>query len=111
MIGGNTVATIQRLEVQKNEYGEAIKQWVTISQIKGFLDLMSGNASYSFNAKLTESTHVFISDYRTMPVNQENGRLLINNNVYEITYIDNPMELNAQIEIFLKFIGGVQNVG
>ena len=32
--------------------------------------------------------------------------MVINNKKYDVTLIDNPMELNAQLEIYLKYVGG-----
>lgn len=111
-IGGNTKATVQTRETHKNEYGESVQTWVTVQSIdKGYLDMMGGSANYTYNSKIIESTHVYICDYLDILVSAENGRLIINNGIYEITYIDNPMGLNYHLEIYLKYIGGVQNVG
>jgi len=63
MIGGNTIAQLQISTTTKNEIGESVKEWKTIHNIAGFLDLSSGDSTYTtFNAKIQESTHVFVSD-------------------------------------------------
>lgn len=111
MIGGNTVAQLQTKTTAKNAIGENVASWATIDTLKGFLDLSSGNAKYTtYNSKITESTHLFLCDYKELTVNEEDARMVINNRVYDVTYIDNPMELNEHLEIFLKYIGG-QNGG
>ena len=109
-IGGNTTAVIQQRTTAKNEYGESVQTWNDVQSISGFLDMLSGNADYTYNAKIVESTHVFVCDYYTLLVNAENGRMIINDGVYEIAYIDDPMGLHYQLEIFLKYIGGLQNL-
>ena len=39
-------------------------------------------------------------------ITAENARAIINGKTYDITLIDNPMELNQQLEIYLKYTGG-----
>lgn len=109
-VDGNTIATIQKLFTSKNEYGEKEQSYVDFKKIKGFLDMQSGNAQYNYNAKIVESTHMFICEYQKIEVNEENARMVIDGKAYEITYIDNPMNLNYHLEFYLKYIGGVQNV-
>lgn len=107
MIGGNIVGQLQIKTTVTNEIGEGINTWNTVDLITGFLDLMSGDSKYlNHNTKLQESTHVFICDYKKLNVKAENSRMIINDNIYDITLIDNPMELNQHLEIYLKYIGG-----
>ncbi len=109
MIGGNIQSTIQILSTTQNDIGEDIATYEDVRTIKGFLDLMSGEANFSnFSAKIQQSTHVFICDFFDLgQITSENSRMMIGEKVYEITLIDNPMELNQHFEIFLKFLGGV----
>lgn len=109
MIGGNITAEIQVAEVTKNRIGEQIQSWKTVQSIKGWLDLSGGESGYqSFNAKVQESTHIFVIDFVALDdrINVENSRMDINGKIYDIMLIDNPMELNEQLEIYLKFTGG-----
>ena len=39
-------------------------------------------------------------------VTSENARMVIHGAVYEILLIDNPMNMNEHLEIYLRFIGG-----
>ena len=110
-IGGNIKAVIQTYSVTKDEYGEALKTWTDAQTIKGWLDLQSGDSKYStFNAKIQESTHIFIADYvpLTNGIQAENSRMTINGKRYDILLIDNPMEMGSgsQLEFYLKFTGG-----
>lgn len=110
-IGGNITATIQTYTTTKNEIGENVKSWNDAQNIKGWLDLSSGDSRHTtFNAKIQESTHVFVADYVKLDsrIKAENSRMIVNGNRYEITLIDNPMEMGSgsQLEIYLKYTGG-----
>lgn len=110
-IGGNITATIQVYTSTKNEIGENEKTWPDAQTIKGWLDLSSGSAQYTtFNAKIQESTHIFIADYVALDsrITAENSRMIVNGKRYDILLIDNPMEMGggSQLEIYLKYTGG-----
>ena len=109
-IGGNTEALIQVSSITSNAIGEQVKQWQDVQRIKGWLDLSGGETRYTtFNAKIQESSHVFVADYVPLDkrIEAETARAIIAGKQYDITLIDNPMMLNAQLEIHLKYTGGV----
>lgn len=109
MIGGNNKATIQIRTTKKNAIGEAVKTWADIQTIKGWLDYQAGDSKYNtFNAKLQESTHVFVADYTKLDarIKAENSRMVIGGKVYDVLLIDDPMEMHKQLEFYLKFTGG-----
>lgn len=128
MIGGNVKAVLQVSTTEKNEIGEKVKVWhdvpVTMPGRKepglfGWLDLQSGDSKYTtYNAKVQESTHLFICDYLPIPatlevegkttvrVSAENARLVANSQRYDVMLIDDPMGLHKQLEIYLKYTGG-----
>ena len=111
-IGGNVTAVIQIKTTEKNSIGERISSWRDVKTLKGFLDIFSGNSSRTiFDAKTVQAEPVFICDYTSLPaaVSAENSRLKIGNNYYDIRYIDNPMNLNYQLEFSLSFTGGIGN--
>ena len=110
-IGGNITAVIQTATTTKNAIGEQVKSWADAQTLKGWLDLQTGDSRYTtYNAKIQESTHVFIADYVPLAdgIQAENSRMTINGKVYDILVIDNPMEMasGSQLEIYLKFTGG-----
>lgn len=110
-IGGNIKASVQVYKASKNEIGENVKDWVEVQNITGWLDLQAGDSKYTtFNAKMQESTHVFVADYVPLAegVEAENSRMVINGKRYDIMLIDNPMEMGSgsQWEIYLKYTGG-----
>lgn len=109
-VGGNITAQLQlKTGSTKNEIGEKVPQWETIHTLAGWLDLSAGDSKYTtYNAKLQESTHVFICNYVALDprVKAENSRIIVNNRRYDVMLIDNPMEMNKHLEIYLKFTGG-----
>ena len=108
-IGGNITATIQTKTGTKNSIGENVPSWSDSFTVLGWLDLSSGDSKYTnFSAKIQESTHVFLCDYvsELNSVTAENARMIINDLVYEILLIDNPMGMCEHHEVYLRFIGG-----
>ena len=109
MIGGNIMAQIQTSTITTNEIREQVRNWQTVDTLTGWLDLSGGDSKYTtYNAKIQESTHVFVADYKPLSgsITAENCRLLIAGKKYDVTLIDNPMGLNKQWEIYLKYTGG-----
>ena len=110
MIGGNITATIQvNTGTTKNAIGSKVKTWENVQSIYGYLDLQAGDSRYNtYNAKMQESTHIFVSDYFKLDarIKAENSRLLIDGSVYDIKLIDDPMGLHKQLEIYLAYVGG-----
>lgn len=117
-IGGNASAIIQIMTVTQNEIGEDITKWVDAStSLMGWLDLSGGDSgSGNYNAKIQESTHIFLCDYTPLiykeegkpdiEITPENSRMIIDGKVYEVKIYDDPMGMHEHLEIFLKYIGG-----
>lgn len=108
-IGGNKEMLVQKKSITKNAIGEHLESWETIQQITGWLDLSNGDSKYTtYDAKIQESTHIFIADYVQLAedITAENARAVIDDKRYDIMLIDNPMEMNLQFEIYLKYTGG-----
>lgn len=115
-IGGNKEAVVQVKGMTKNEIGEDVPVWVDALTVRGWLDFLSGDSgSEKFNAKIQESTHVFLCDYfplffcedkEKIKITPENSRVAVDGEIYEATLYDDPMEMHEQLEIFLKFTGG-----
>ena len=109
MIHGNTRAIIQLKTTTKNAIGEREVSWTDIQTLFGWLDLQSGDSNYTnYNAKIQESSHVFLSDYVKLDsrVKADKCRMVIGNEAYDIMLIDNPMGMNRQLEFYLKYTGG-----
>lgn len=135
MIGGNLYATLQvKTRGEKNRIGAAEYDWMDCTSLHGYLDLSSGDSKRTpFNAKIQESTHIFMCDFmslkglstewvwdpfnfltgvirkgteETVDATSENARMVIAGEVYEILLIDDPMHMHEHLEIYLRYIGG-----
>ena len=107
-IGGNITATIQKKTTEKNAIGESVKTWANVFSHVGWLGLQSGDSKYStHNAKLEESTHVFLCDYHSgiYALAGQDTRMIIKGKVYDVLFIDNPDEMDEQLEIYLRKVG------
>ena len=108
MIGGNIEAILQQKSGSNiNEIGERVQSWTDVQKLWGWLDLASeaNGAKYAYDAKLRESTHVFICDHTTVDRFVDDKRLMVNGLIYDVLLIDDPMELHQQLEIYLKYVG------
>lgn len=107
MIGGNTEAILQQKNgSETNSIGERIQAWSDYHHFQhGWLDLSTGDSKYTHDAKLQESTHIFITDYTPIDRKAACQRLMVNGVVYDVLLIDDPMELHQQLEIYLKYVG------
>lgn len=107
-IGGNIMGTVQKKTTARNEIGEAAKAWVDAYKQRGWLGLQSGDSKYTtHNAKLEESTHVFLCDYHAgiYGLAGQDTRMIIKGFVYDVLLIDNPDEMDEQLEIYLRRVG------
>ena len=110
MIGGNIEAILQqKTGSMMNTIGERIQTWSNIGHLWGWLDLSSGDSKYTYNAKIQESTHIFMCDYVEISRYADDKRILINGDLYDVLLIDDPMELHQQLEIYLKYLGRDSN--
>ena len=117
-IGGNKEALIQvRTKGVKNKIGAYETPWIDCMNIQGWLDMSSADSKHTtFNAKIEESTHFFLCDYHDLKnvsvgedvveIKSENSRFVIDGQIYEIKWIDDPMDMHEHLEIYLRFIGG-----
>jgi head-tail adaptor len=106
MIGGNIEAILQQKNgTTINAIGERIPAWKDIQTLSGWLDLQSGDSKYTHNAKLQESTHIFLCDYVPVDRKATDKRLMVTDTSYDILLIDDPMEMHQQLEIYLRMVG------
>ena len=107
MIGGNVTAVLQTKTTTKNAFGEKTETWSDLQLLKGFLDFAGGDGSYKSNFKgaVEETTHVFICDYDkiTSEAMPTQCRMVIDNKIYDVLMIDDPMNLHSHLEIMLKY--------
>lgn len=108
-IGGNITGLIQtKASSGKNAIGESEIQWEDSFSHIGWLGLQNGDSKYSnFNAKIEESTHVFTCDYDPdiYALADQDTRMIIKGKMYDVLLIDNPDEMDEQLEIYLRRVG------
>jgi head-tail adaptor len=106
MIGGNIKAVYQQnTGFTTNEIGERIPDWKDANHLTGWLDLTNGDSKYTYNAKLQESTHIFLCDYVAIDRKADDKRLVVNGISYDVLLVDDPMEMHQQLEIYLRYVG------
>ena len=110
-IGGNITGIIQTKTASgKNAIGEAEITWSeAFKDVLGWLGLQAGDSKrINFNAKLEESTHVFLCDFNAgiYALADQDTRMILKGNMYDVLLIDNPDEMDEQLEIYLRKIGG-----
>jgi hypothetical protein len=107
-IGGNIAATIQTKTGSKNALGMVEHIWTDAHSTMGWLGMQSGGYQRTnFNSKLEETTHVFVCDYHAgiYALASQDTRMIIKGFVYDVLLIDNPDEMDQQLEIYLKRVG------
>ena len=108
-IGGNITGVIQKkIFSGKNAIGEAEHKWLDAFSKKGWLGLQNGDSKYTnFKTKLEESTHVFLCDFDAgiYALADQDTRMIIKGFVYDVLLIDNPDEMDEQLEIYLRKVG------
>ena len=106
MIGGGIEAILQqKTGFTFNAIGERVPEWTDVQTLRGWLDLSSGDSKYTHDAKLQESTHIFLCDHVDIERFADDKRLMINGLKYDVLLIDDPMEIHQQLEIYLKYVG------
>lgn len=108
-IDGNITGIIRtKTTTGKNAIGESVQDWVNTFSPVGWLGLQSGeNKRTNFNAKIEESTHVFLCDFDSeiYALASQDTRMIIKGFVYDVLLIDNPDEMDEQLEIYLRRVG------
>lgn len=95
----------QATDATYNSIGERVQHWTDVATLYGWLDMTGGEAGYKYNAKLQDTTHIFLCDYVPIDRNPEDKRMVISGVEYDVLLIDNPMEKNYHLEIYLKYLG------
>ena len=106
MIGGNIEAVLQQKNGSTtNEIGEKIHGWDDVQRLTGWLDMTAGDSKYTYRAKIQESTHIFLCDYVPIDKKTDDKRLVVNGDTFDVLFIDDPMGLHQQLEIYLRSVG------
>lgn len=96
-------ATIQRYTTVDDGYGGEKQEWQDHLEVDGFLDQLSSDEVLASDRINAISTHVFI----TFDISDitPSDRAIIGGKVYNIQNVDNPMQMDEQLEITLEYTG------
>lgn len=115
LIGSQTTAKLKvNVGAEINEIGEWVGSQEIVARLDGWLDLLSGSSAYDLmGTKFEDSTHIFVADYKDLPSQfiTHNATLEVQGIDYDVTLIDNPMGMNQQWEIYLRYRGPCSNGG
>lgn len=84
-----------------------VNSYTKQKDVKGYLDLLSGNDKYILDKFKQETTHIFICLDLQEDINTKQ-LLKYKDNYYVILYVDYPVE-SKQTEILLKYVGSEIN--
>ena len=76
--------------------------WTPALTISGVLDLRKGDTTEVANKQTVNSTHILLTD--THAIN-EKQRILYDSKVYYVDYVDNPVNIDSHLEIYLRYEG------
>lgn len=92
------------IKTGENKLKEPVFEWRRDTQsVEGWFDMLTGDEATSTNSYIAESSHIFITENTALSVSS--GCRLFNpksNLTFEITYVDNPVELDHHLEIYCK---------
>src|SRR5699024_7107197 len=89
---------------EKDELDQPIIEWQTVHRPLGWLDMLTGSDEQQCqNSLLATSSHVFITEDTSFMIESTdriyNPRTKVE---YEITFVDDVMELSDHLEIYCK---------
>ena len=87
--------------VGENELGQELFEHKRVAVFAGYMDMLDGSESTDKLAYLADSTHVILTKDTT--VNAEiDDKIEINGKTYEVTYVDDPVNIGHHLEIYVK---------
>lgn len=98
------IAEIQRITgTESDGMGGHVYEWSKINEIEGTLDKLSGDEILANEKISIIATHIFIV-FDVFDVT-ERDRMIIDSMIYRIKDVDNPNNLNRQLEITIEKTG------
>jgi len=103
-IGGNVTCQLMKNVSVANAIGEQVRILEPFMNLRGYLDLRGETTDRErFKGKLEQTTNVFVMDFVEIDVDIRSVTFVDHKGrKYDVLLIDNPMELNRQIEIYLE---------
>lgn len=97
------VATIQRHMKTDDGLGGETYDWADHLTVEGTLDQLSGDEVLASEKLGQLSSHIFII-FEILDI-KTSDRMIINNEIYQIKNVDNPNNMDRQLEIKLEYTG------
>lgn len=94
---------VQRYEEKDDGMDGIDYDWEDIYTITGTLDQLSGDEILASDKIGELSSHIFII-FEMVDV-RRGDRFVINDEIYNVTNVDNPNNMNRHLEIKLKYTG------
>ena len=85
----------------ENELGQEIFEYKKVAEFIGYMDMLDGNESTDKLAYLADSTHIILTKDTTVNAEIED-KIEVNGKSYEVTYVDNPVNIGHHLEIYVK---------
>lgn len=89
---------------EKDELNQPIVEWQTVHKPLGWLDMITGSDEQTYqNSLLATSSHIFLTEDTSFEILSADRILNPRSGIeYEITYVDDVMELSDHLEIYCK---------
>lgn len=85
----------------KNDLGQYIASYTPNGNFKGWLDMLGGDETIDQKAIIVNSTHVIVTPDIAVKLSIAD-HIDYNGRIYEVTFVDNPVNINHHLEIYLK---------
>lgn len=96
-------ATVQRYTQVDDGIGGTRNEWIDHIDVEGALDQLDGDEVIASERLGELSSHVFIL-FDIVDVTRSD-RMIIDGDIYRIKNVDNPMNMDRQLEIKLEYTG------
>lgn len=97
---------IQRRTRQDDGIGGYDDVWVSFLEVKGYLDMVNGtDLNGQQNAYIEQSTHMLIIPDIPSEEITDKMRVAAEGKVYDITFVDDPVNVHHHLEVYLTFAG------
>jgi len=102
-----TKMEVQKKTTQLKTGGRRSETWAKHMDVDGYLDFISGGKDKIASRYADRATHVFIA-FQTVALDPKTEyRAVINNSIYNILYVDDPLNMGHHTEMYLENTGGV----
>ena len=98
---------VQSYTETEDGLGGWTETWTTDTTISGVLDLRRGDTTEVANKQTVNSTHILLTDIHAI---NEKQRIVYDGKAYYVDYVDNPVNIDSHLEIYLRYEGDIVEV-